>query len=185
MHINQNQNLKLPLEVNIMGTSAGKTAVESAIPESSGQGRGVTLPNGVLRSDYIRDQFYNKKVERVEIRNNVNAMLEKAGQPTIAYQIVFAATSLDDDPRIGQRERLAKRTTAKAERAEKATAEKAAKATAREAKKVEREEKKAAVTKVKQEAKDKKAEEKKAKAEKAAAEKAAAEKKVAASEKGK
>ena len=77
--------------------------------KAEGQGRAVTLPNGVRRIDYIRDAYYNSKTglhgdgeqSRSDIKNAINAMLEKAGKKdaVIPYQIVFAATKTKEDPR--------------------------------------------------------------------------------------
>lgn len=78
--------------------------------KKEGQGRAVVLPNGQKRIDYIRDAYYNKTTglhvkdeqkSRSEIKNAINAMLEKAGKKDaiIPYQIVFAATKTPEDPR--------------------------------------------------------------------------------------
>ncbi len=77
---------------------------------TEGQGRAVTLPNGVRRIDYIRDAYYNAKTglhgesekSRSDIKNSINEMLEKAGKKDeqIPYQIVFAATKTPEDPRV-------------------------------------------------------------------------------------
>ncbi len=76
---------------------------------AEGQGRAVTLPNGELRINYIRDAYYNAKTgthgesekSRSDIKNAINEMLEKAGKKDqqIPYQIVFAATKTVEDPR--------------------------------------------------------------------------------------
>ncbi len=80
-----------------------------AAASKEGQGRAVTLPNGVRRIDYIRDAYYNAKTglhgdsekSRSDIKNAINEMLEKAGKKDaiIPYQIVFAATKTKEDPR--------------------------------------------------------------------------------------
>jgi len=77
--------------------------------KTEGQGRAVTLPNGVKRIDFIRDAYYNAKTglhgesekSRSDIKNAINEMLEKAGKKdkVIPYQIVFAATKTKEDPR--------------------------------------------------------------------------------------
>lgn len=78
--------------------------------KKEGQGRAVVLPNGQKRIDYIRDAYYNSKTglhvkdeqkSRSDIKNAINAMLEKAGKKDaiIPYQIVFAATKTPEDPR--------------------------------------------------------------------------------------
>ncbi len=70
--------------------------------EVKGQGRAVTLPNGVRRIDFIRDAYYNDGKSRSDIRKEINAMLEKAKREgeVIPYQIVFAATKTKEDPRV-------------------------------------------------------------------------------------
>ena len=78
--------------------------------KAEGQGRAVSLPNGVRRIDYIRDAYYNKKTgthgdnetSRSDIKAAINEMLEKAGrtEEQIPYQIVFAATKTPEDPRV-------------------------------------------------------------------------------------
>ncbi|MEE8598803.1 MAG: hypothetical protein V3S69_04725 [Dehalococcoidales bacterium] len=72
----------------------------------SGQGRAVTLPNGKLRIDYIRDEYYNKGTSRSDIKKAINEMYEKAGDKdkAIAYQIVFAATKTEVDPRTTKKD---------------------------------------------------------------------------------
>jgi DNA invertase Pin-like site-specific DNA recombinase len=68
---------------------------------AKGQGRAVTLPNGVRRIDFIRDAYYKDGKSRSDIRKEINEMLEKAkrGAEVIPYQIVFAATKTEGDPR--------------------------------------------------------------------------------------
>lgn len=68
---------------------------------SAKQGAAVVLPNGQRRIDYIRDQYYKEGKKRGEIKTAINEMLEAAGQgdKKIAYQIVFAATKAETDPR--------------------------------------------------------------------------------------
>ena len=74
---------------------------ETAITEGKGQGRAVTLPNGVRRIDFIRDAYYKDGKSRSDIRKEINEMLEKAnrGEEVIPYQIVFASTKTEEDPR--------------------------------------------------------------------------------------
>lgn len=81
---------------------AKKEAAPAAETESKGQGRAVVLPNGQKRVDFIRDAFYNDGKSRSDIRKEVNAMLEEAGRSDeqIPYQIVFAATKTEEDPRL-------------------------------------------------------------------------------------
>lgn len=81
---------------------AGKNATkEDKGTEGKGQGRAVTLPNGVRRIDFIRDAYYKDGKSRSDIRKEINAMLEKAnrGDEVIPYQIVFASTKTEEDPR--------------------------------------------------------------------------------------
>ena len=110
-----------------------------------GQGKAVVLPNGVRRIDFIRDAYYTDGVHtegtdstRSEIKKAINTMLEEAKTGLeIPYQIVFAATRDDVDPRIAAEKRSAERAEAKAER-EKAKAEaKAEKDAEKAAKKAE------------------------------------------------
>ena len=82
---------------------AGKSNKADKAEEAKGQGRAVTLPNGVRRIDFIRDAYYNDGKSRGDIRKEINEMLEKAGRTDeqIPYQIVFAATKDKEvDPRI-------------------------------------------------------------------------------------
>ncbi len=107
----------------------------------TGQGKVVTLPNGARRIDYIRDSFYNaktglhgeKEASRSDIKKAINTMLEEAGRKgeQIPYQIVFAATKTDEDPRIAARAREVVRSEKRAEREAAAEAEKKAKAEAK------------------------------------------------------
>jgi len=98
--------------------------------KKEGQGRIVILPNGEKRIEFIRNAYFNKKGEhtdkcqtRSQIKNAINDMLKEAGREgeAIQYQIVFAATKTDVDPRI------ASRAAAKVRAAAKAAKEKAAK----------------------------------------------------------
>ncbi len=95
--------------------------------KAEGQGRAVTLPNGVRRIDYIRDAYYNKKTglhgesetSRSDIKKAINEMLEKAGRTDeqIPYQIVFAATKTVEDPRVAAAAAAKIRADAKAAKA--------------------------------------------------------------------
>ncbi len=78
-----------------------KAAKEEKSTEGKGQGRAVTLPNGVRRIDFIRDAYYKNGKSRSDIRKEINEMLEKAnrGEEVIPYQIVFASTKTEGDPR--------------------------------------------------------------------------------------
>jgi len=80
---------------------ASKKAKEAEVEpaKEASQGRAVLLPDGTRRVDYIRDQYYNKKATRSEIKNAINKMLEDAGKKDeqIPYQIVFAATKQKPD----------------------------------------------------------------------------------------
>lgn len=80
----------------------GKEDKKAESTEGKGQGRAVTLPNGVRRIDFIRDAYYNDGKSRSDIRKEINAMLEKAGREgeVIPYQIVFASTKTEEDPRL-------------------------------------------------------------------------------------
>ncbi len=82
--------------------------------KAEGQGRAVSLPNGQRRIDYIRDQYYTHSKTRSEIKTAINEMLEKAGRKNevIPYQIVFAATKTDEDPRIAARKAAAEKKAA-------------------------------------------------------------------------
>jgi len=100
--------------------------------KAEGQGRVVTLPNGQKRIDFIRDNYYNKKtgkhddtcMSRSEIKNAINEQLPEGEQ--IPYQIVFAATKTEEDPRIAAAARAEERAKAKAEREAAKAAEKEA-----------------------------------------------------------
>lgn len=97
-----------------------KAKAKEAPATEEKKGRGVTLPNGEKRSDYIRDRFYNDGISRGDITREINEMLENAGRgdEKIVYQIVFAATKEEKDPRIAQAERKAQREKEKQEKAE-------------------------------------------------------------------
>lgn len=92
-----------------------------------GQGKIVFLPNKEKRVDFIRNRYYNDGVSRSDIRKEVNEMLEKAGREDdqIPYQIVFAATKTEEDPRIAQAERAEAKAKVKAEKEAAKEAEKA------------------------------------------------------------
>lgn len=104
--------------------------------KAEGQGRVVTLPNGQKRIDFIRDNYYDKKtgthtegcMSRSEIKNAINEQLPEGEQ--IPYQIVFAATKTEEDPRIAAAARAEERAKAKAEKEAAAKAEKEAAAKA-------------------------------------------------------
>jgi len=104
-----------------MAKQPQKPTVAAAAVEES-RGRSITLPNGQKRSDYIRDAYYNKEQTRSDIRKAINEMLvaAKREDETIPYQIVFAATKEETDPRIATKERAA---AAKKEKANKAAAQ--------------------------------------------------------------
>ncbi len=114
-------------------TAAEKKATAAAKKETkSGQGSAVVLPNGVRRIDFIRDSYYTngkhtegKDPKRGDIRTDINTMLEKAGKADeqIPYQIVFAATKTDVDPRV----EAAKKAAAKPAKKEPAKKESVAK----------------------------------------------------------
>lgn len=99
-------------------------------------GHKVVLPNGIARSDFIRDNYYGDgelKGNRSGITKAINDMYDAAGDADgkIPYQIVFAATKTEVDPRIASAEAKAKRDAArevkKAEAAAAAATAKAAK----------------------------------------------------------
>jgi len=103
-----------------------------------GQGRAVTLPNGELRIEFIRNAYYGKDgahgegcKSRSEIKNEINAMYPEGTDGQIPYQIVFAATKEEVDPRIAATERAAKRAEAKVAKDAEKAAEKAAAAEAK------------------------------------------------------
>jgi len=111
--------------------------------ETQGQGKTVSLPDGTRRIDFIRDNYYTDGVHtddtdmsRAEIKNAINKQLEDAGltDQQIPYQIVFAATKTDEDPRIAAAARAEERAKVKAEKdAAKAEEKAAAKAAKEEA----------------------------------------------------
>ena len=68
--------------------------------EGKGQGRAVVLPNGERRIDFIRKRFYDDGVSRSDIRKEINEMLPE--DQAIPYQIVFAATKTEEDPRTAK-----------------------------------------------------------------------------------
>ena len=80
--------------------------------KTTGQGSAVVLPNGQRRIDFIRDRYYKNgkhtdaEPKRGAIKTEINDMLEKAGRKdeAIPYQIVFAATKPDIDPRTVAKE---------------------------------------------------------------------------------
>jgi hypothetical protein len=98
-------------EVHATGAAeaaAGNAAAAAAPAKNGGQGSAVTLPNGVRRIDFIRDNYYSTdpanplKGNRSAIRNAINEQLKAAGRDgeQIPYQIVFQATKSATDPRI-------------------------------------------------------------------------------------
>lgn len=92
---------------------AAKAAAEPAREESSSQGRAVILPDGKRRVDYIREQYYEKGVERSAIRKALNEMYEKAGdKQDIPYQIVFAGTKQSREDYAAAKEEKAKEAAA-------------------------------------------------------------------------
>ncbi len=106
-----------------------------------GQGRTVTLPDGTRRIDFIRNNYYSNGVHtkdtdmsRSEIKNAINKQLEDAGlsDQQIPYQIVFASTKTDVDPRIAAAERAKARAKARAEKEAAKAAEKEAARVAKE-----------------------------------------------------
>lgn len=72
--------------------------------EGKGQGRAVTLPNGVRRIDFIRDAYYKDGKTRSDIRKEINAMYDEGAEGQVPYQIVFAATKTEGDPRDAVKE---------------------------------------------------------------------------------
>ena len=100
---------------------ATKKEAEAATTAKTGQGSAVVLPNGTRRIDYIRDMYYKNgkhtdaEPKRGEIRKNINEMLDKAGrkEEEIPYQIVFAATKTDIDPRTVKKDEPAKKEATK------------------------------------------------------------------------
>ena len=82
---------------------AAEGTTEETGAKGSGQGRAVVLPNGERRIDFIRRRFYDDGASRSDIKNEINTMLEEAGQKDeqIPYQIVFGATKNKEvDPRV-------------------------------------------------------------------------------------
>lgn len=83
-----------------MAEAKSKTAAKKAdAAEGKGQGRAVTLPNGERRIDFIRDAYYKNGKTRSDIKKEVNAMYKEGDDGIIPYQIVFAATKTEGDPR--------------------------------------------------------------------------------------
>ncbi len=108
---------------------------------SESQGKAVVLPNGKRRIDFIRDQYYKdgkhsdeEQPKRGAIKTMINDMLKEAGREgeEIQYQIVFAATKTNVDPRIASAEAATKRAKIKADREEAQAKEKAEKVAAKE-----------------------------------------------------
>jgi len=107
--------------------------------KAEGQGRAVTLPNGVRRIDYIRDEYYDSKTgthtdkqpTRGAIKTAINEMLVADGKTDeqIPYQIVFAATKTVEDPRVAAA--AAAKVAAEAKAAKKVEDDKAAAAAAK------------------------------------------------------
>jgi hypothetical protein len=81
------------------GSKKGAAAAAEAKPEGKGQGRAVTLPNGQRRIDFIRDGYYKDGKSRSDIKKEINAMYAEGDDGVITYQIVFAATKTETDPR--------------------------------------------------------------------------------------
>ena len=88
-----------PLAVVAVPSAAANEAATVPVPARRSRGPAVRLPNGERRIDYIRDRYYRDGMARPAIRAEVNQMLADAGQSRIAYQVVFAATSGESDPR--------------------------------------------------------------------------------------
>lgn len=80
---------------------AAAPAPSRPMPERArGRGRAVMLPNGQKRIDYIRDRYYKESVSRSDIRKEINQIMEEHGyDEKVQYQIIFAATKDDADPR--------------------------------------------------------------------------------------
>ena len=76
-------------------------APSPAMPaRARGRGRAVMLPNGQKRIDYIRDRYYKESVSRSDIRKEINQIMADAGiDDKVQYQIIFAATKDEADPR--------------------------------------------------------------------------------------
>ncbi len=120
---------------------AGTTESPAATSGQTGQ---VRLPNGELRIEYIRNNFYGDdpdvKGNRGEITRRINTMLVEAGRETeqIAYQIVFSATKSNDiDPRIESKRKAVARKALSEEKTAAKKAEKEEAATAKAAKAAE------------------------------------------------
>lgn len=80
---------------------AAAPAPSRAMPaRARGRGRAVMLPNGQKRIDYIRDRYYKDSVARSDIRKEINQINADAGiDDKVQYQIIFAATKDEADPR--------------------------------------------------------------------------------------
>lgn len=99
-----------------MAKAKAKEAATETQEAPKGQGRAIVLPNGEKRIDFIRDRYYKDGKSRSEIKNEINEMLENAGQADqqIPYQIVFSATkegeqgNAESDPRNKPKESKAK-----------------------------------------------------------------------------
>ncbi|PHS13502.1 MAG: hypothetical protein COA78_07120 [Blastopirellula sp.] len=105
---------------------AATEGTDTADAKSSGK---ITLPNGIARADFIRDNYYGEsdvtvskcdpelKGSRSLVLKAVNTMLKEAGQPEIPYQIVYAATKKQDvvDPRITSAAKAVERAAKKVE----------------------------------------------------------------------
>ena len=81
--------------------AAAAPAPARVLPERArGRGRAVMLPTGQKRIDYIRDRFYKDGVGRSDIRKEINQINDDAGiDDKVQYQIIFAATKDEADPR--------------------------------------------------------------------------------------
>ena len=123
-----------------------KTAAKTAAPVAEEKGtHTIDLPNGQKRIEFIRDRYYNAKTHkhgegeatRGQIKTEINEMLTAAGREDeqIPYQIVFAATKTEEDPRVASQAAAKARAEAKEAKAKAAKEEKAAAAKAAPAKK--------------------------------------------------
>ena len=84
-----------------MAKGKSETTAAAEAPQAEKKGAGIVLPNGARRIDFIRDRYYNDKKTRSEIRDEINEVYKNAGEDKkIAYQIVFAATKTEGDPRL-------------------------------------------------------------------------------------
>ena len=100
-------------------------APSAAMPaRARGRGRAVMLPNGQKRIDYIRDRYYKESVSRSDIRKEINQIMADAGiDDKVQYQIIFAATKDEADPRDNPAPRGRRRAAATEAEAESAATE--------------------------------------------------------------